>query len=360
MRNPYAKQPDYTRWKRAVAGVPAAEVDPVVDVPFRIFPSDRVATAGSCFAQHVSRALVGAGFCYLVTEKGPGTTGATAEGFGVYPARFGNVYTVRQLRQLFQRAYGLFEPLDVAWRTEAGHYLDPFRPRIQAEGFASEAALVEDREHHLASVRRMFEACDVLVFTLGLTEGWVSTRDGAVFPLAPGVTGAEGRDEWYRPVNFGVEEMSADLLAFVDDLRVVNSGVRLILTVSPVPLVATFEARHVLVSTVYSKSALRVVAEVVTRARDRIAYFPSYEIVTGPQSGNRFFAEDLREITPDGVDQVMRIFSRHFLSDGPSPDSREAAVDRRDEPTSRVDWSYLEELAGVICDEEAIDADPRS
>ena len=61
--------------------------------------------------------------------------------------------------------------------------------------------LLADRDHHLAMVRQMFEECDVFVFTLGLTEGWASSVDGAVYPLAPG-TVAEVRQQPLRISQF--------------------------------------------------------------------------------------------------------------------------------------------------------------
>lgn len=50
---------------------------------------------------------------------------------------------------------------------------------------------------------------------------------------------------------------------------------------SPVPLVATYETRHVLVSTTLSKSVLRIAADTCSTARDWVDYFPSYEFILG-------------------------------------------------------------------------------
>ncbi len=354
--NPYARQPDYAFWKRAVSGRPAQAVDPVTNVPFHIRRGDSVATAGSCFAQHISKTLAQNGFKYLVTENTPQTDGAVDENYGVFPARFGNVYTVRQLLQLLQRAYGLFAPVDSEWHTARGYYVDPFRPRIQRGGFKSAGDLRADRDAHLCAVREMFDQSDVFVFTLGLTEGWESTVDGAVFPLAPGVVGADVPTENYAFHNFTVSEMEVDLLAFIDLLRSINSAVKIILTVSPVALIATFEDRHVLVSTTYSKAALRVVAEVAIKARPGVAYFPSYEIITGPQARGQFFDEDLREVTPAGVETVMAIFLKHYLGSAETEsriDYRDAAAGDR---TARFDeGASMREVQRVICDENAID-----
>lgn len=313
--------------------------------PFVIGPADRVATAGSCFAQHIARTLRAQGFGYLVTETGPAD-----EGYGLYPARFGNIYTVRQLRQLFQRAYGLFEPADAAW-TVGERWLDPFRPTVHGDGLADRAAVAADREAHFEAVRAMFEQADVFIFTLGLTEAWTSLQDGAVVPLAPGVVGASEAASGYGFKNFTVQEATDDLLAFIDEARIINPALRIILTVSPVPLIATFEDRHVLAATTYSKSVLRVTAEAAMRAREGVVYFPSYEIVTGAHNRARFFEADLRNVAPDGVSSVMEIFSRHFLSGsgGEAPARsyvRPEASDRSAEHRA---------LAAVVCDEEAIE-----
>lgn len=353
MKNPYEAKPDYNFWRRSISGRSALDIDPVISTPFVISQSDSIATAGSCFAQHIARTLIARGMNYLVTEKSPGTPGAIDENYGVFPARFANIYTVRQLLQLFRRAYGLFEPVDRVWRDSNGRYIDPFRPRIQSDGFATPDQVEADREAHLDAVRTMFETCNVLVFTLGLTEGWESTADGAVFPVPPGVVTDDVPDSGYAFHNFTVAEMKADLLAFIHALRRVNPGVRLILTVSPVALVATYEDRHVLVSNTYSKAALRVTAEEVSREVPDCAYFPSYEIITSAAAGNGFLEEDLREVRPEGVAHVMSIFQRHFIDGeaGAPPPPRPAAAAA--DVAGMAD--RIRAAQRVICEEELLE-----
>lgn len=111
-----------------MAQTPADDVDPVVKPQFTLRREDQIATAGSCFAQHISRALQTKGFSYLITEPGE-----EERNYGVYPARFGNIYTARQLLQLFQRAFGLFAPAEAAWRS-GDRFVDPFRPQIEPRG----------------------------------------------------------------------------------------------------------------------------------------------------------------------------------------------------------------------------------
>jgi hypothetical protein len=120
-----------------------------------------------------------------------------------------------------------------------------------------------------------------------------------------------------------------------------------LLTVSPVPLIATYEDRHVLVSTTYSKSVLRVAADKLCRAFEGVDYFPSYELITGNFSGGRYFEPDLRSVNEMGVDHAMRLFLAHYASVPLLGGEVEAAV-----PQARKE--ELQQATAVVCDEEAI------
>jgi len=54
---------------------------------------------------------------------------------------------------------------------------------------------------------------------------------------------------------------------------------RILLTVSPVPLLATHTEKDVIVANCYSKSVLRTAAEHIATTHDHIDYYPSYESV---------------------------------------------------------------------------------
>lgn len=342
--NPYRDFADFHWWSKAVAAPDFAEVDPVVRAKFGIGRTDNIATAGSCFAQHIAKRLHASGYNYLVTEQAPvGTANPAAENYGVFSARFGNVYTARQLLQLFGRAYGTFSPAIDRWQLPDGRFVDPFRPRIGTEPFATASDLIASRDVHLAAVRQMVETLDLFVFTLGLTEAWQAADDGAVVPLAPGSLKAMVSVDSYVPHNFSVAEICDDLDRIVDTIRLHNQSARILLTVSPVPLIATFEDEHVLTATTYSKSVLRVAAGEAARKYDHVAYFPSYEIITGNFNRGRYYADDLREVREEGVNHVMRLFMRHYAQDGaPAQASNPIMADMR----AGMD---------IVCDEEEIE-----
>ncbi len=91
--------------------------------------------------------------------------------------------------------------------------------------------------------------------------------------------------------DLGVLDVIADLAETVDCIRSKNVDACFIFTVSPVPLIATMEDRSVLASTTYSKSVLRVAAEEIAARYEGVAYFPSYEVITGNHARGRYFAD---------------------------------------------------------------------
>jgi GSCFA family len=322
-QHPYQSLPDKAFWKRSVASVSPSAVDPVGRFGVRIDRETKVATAGSCFAQHIARHLRESGYRYYVTEAGHSLIRPSVllrNGYGLFSARYGNLYTARQLLQTFDRAFGRFAPSEPAWLADDGAVVDPFRPTVQPGGYVSLDEMLADRAQHLAAVRRMFETLDVFIFTLGLTECWRSRLDGAVFPLCPGVAGGQFDSERHEFYNQGVQDVIADMTRFTEQLARVNPKAQVILTVSPVPLAATAQpGAHVLSATTYSKSVLRVAAEVLTHQFAHVHYFPSYEIITGAASRGAYYAEDLRNVLEDGVSHVMRVFLAHATADESKP-----------------------------------------
>jgi hypothetical protein len=342
--HPYHGLPDCQFWRKSVESVPFSLMDPVVKSRLIINKSTRIVSAGSCFAQHITRELQGKGFNYFVTESAPANTPsevARQRSFGVFSARYGNIYTARQLSQLIKRAYSEFVPVDNAWESKSG-YADPFRPTIEPSGFQSIEELEASRELHLAAVRQMFESLDVFIFTLGLTEAWCSRQDGAAFPLAPGV--AAGKMDWrkYRFVNLSFAEVVEDLTFVLERLRQLNEKARVILTVSPVPLVATYEDQHVLVSNTYSKAVLRAAAGEIARRHEVVEYFPAYEIIAGHYNRGAYFDADARSVTSAGVEHVMRVFLKHYTG-----------VEEQAEGV--YSQSEIARMFDIICDEEQLD-----
>ena len=307
-RSPYSGLPNRAFWRGGMAG--ASLVPPDLYQPkFPITKESRVFTAGSCFAQHVGTAMKTAGISVIDAEptpRGMPTEVAKRHGYGIYSARFGNIYTVKQFRQMVDELTG--SPIEDAIWEKGGRYWDAMRPGVDARGLSSVEHVVELRAQHLQAVHAALTDADVIVFTLGLTEAWEHLATGTVYPTAPGTIAGTYDAETYGFVNYDVDDVLDEFRALDAAIRRINASAKWVLTVSPVPLAATASGDHVLPATVRSKSVLRVVCDTLSRDHDHIDYFPSYEIVTSPAHPNGAFEDDLRSVKPDVVAQIMAGF----------------------------------------------------
>lgn len=309
MSRPYDKTLKRRWWKSAVAGTTPETVEDLYRKRWEIDGESRIATAGSCFAQHIARHLRQNGFQIHDGEPAPfgmAPKSALTFSYGVYSCRYGNIYHARHLRQLVEEALSGRQRSDLVWETR-GRFRDAFRPTIEPDGLDSAEEVLAHRADHLRAVRRMLESASVFVFTFGLTEAWVDAGSGDVYPTFPGVFDTYDPDRHvFR--NFRTSEIVEDFLETRRLIHGVNPDMRFILTVSPVPLIATATDSHVLTATTASKSILRAAVQELYELCDDVDYFPSYEIISAPWSKGRFFEADQRNVTEDGVRAVMRVF----------------------------------------------------
>lgn len=347
--NPYVTLSDEHFWRRSISAVEKHSVDPMFEASFRISPEDKVATAGSCFAQHLSRALQQDGYNYYVTEAGEELpeNERINRNYGVYSARYGNIYTLRQLRQLLDEAFNGATAIDRVWQTANGGFVDPFRPSIEPRGLDSPEDVASSRRVLMKAVREMVQSMDVFVFTLGLTECWRNKADGWVYPIVPGAAGGDFNPDLHEFVNFDIATTMTDLKIAMEMIREINPDIRVVLTISPVPLIATYENRHVLVSTTYSKSVLRVAAGEFAERHDWVEYFPSYEIITGSFNCGSYYEPDFREVRPEGVAHVMRVVRSKLLENAGKGNTALKAA-------STSSW-ISRTAPELVCDEEALD-----
>lgn len=331
-----------------------------IDYPL-IKQGDKVASAGSCFASNLVPYLTRSGFTYLQTElRHPSFKQIPPEnlGYDKFSAAYGNIYTARQLLQLLRRSRSMFWPSEDRWITSDA-VIDPFRPGLKYYATSNKEFDLLTRQH-LKACLRVFSEADVFIFTLGLTEAWVSREDGAVFPACPGTVAGDFNPEKHLFKNFSVLEMTADLKDFIRELREINADVRIILTVSPVPLVATATANHVICASTYSKSALRVVAEEVSTELLGVTYFPAYEIVTGPQAPKEYFEDDRRNVSIAAVDQVMEVFlacceQKRESNSGLGPDK----INTPEPPKPNIEL-LSKKFADIECEELMVETKSRS
>ncbi|WP_350334371.1 GSCFA domain-containing protein [Coralliovum pocilloporae] len=305
-----------------------------------------IATAGSCFAQHITRHLRSNGYHIIDAEPAPnGLPRPLHEAFGysLYSGRYGNIYTTRQLRQLIEEAFS-DEPQDLLIWEKNGRFYDALRPNIEPDGFSSRQEVADARAYHLERLRALFLNVDLIVFTLGLTEAWVHKDTARVVPLAPGVVAGADQVHTYDFVNFSYQDVVSDFQAIMAVLREQRGrDLHYLLTVSPVPLTATASGNHVLAATTYSKSVLRAAAGFLSDKYENVDYFPSFEIITNPAARGVFFAANLRSVLDHGVQVVMKTF---FSAHPPGTEAMESVESH----------TGISSITDVQCDDEMLEA----
>ena len=348
--SPYADLPPRSFWKTGVAQSKPGQIRDLYLRKFEISATDRIATAGSCFAQHITGKLRASGYAVMDMEPAPPWLPeqvTLAHGYGQFSARYGNIYTARQLLQLAREAYGEFTPAQTAWERK-GRYHDAQRPSVDPRGVDTPDEVLALRLEHLKQVRRMFSAMDVFVFTLGLTEAWSNKAGDTVYPTAPGTIAGTYSEHEYAFQNFTFDQVRAHLQAFIQLIRAHNSDFRMILTVSPVPLTATASGHHVLTATLHSKSILRAVAGEMAQSSEFIDYFPSYELISSHVSRGALHEQNLRNVNAEGVAAAMQMFfSQHPVIDkhGARAFGEAQRVPEDDDAEARCDEELLEAFA---------------
>lgn len=287
------------------------------DLSLTINTTTKVSSFGSCFAQKIAGNLKARGINYLDYEKPPlGFTGNPKTlGYEMFSARTGNIYTTPQWLQLIRRALGV-EEVDNIYKTSLGEYILMTRPFIGS--FKTKKEAEHEEFNHLAAIRRVIADSQVMVFTLGLNEVWYDRPRGIYLPVAPGC--GWGQFKSARHVFKVVDSAEADTNIREAEflIREINPDIHMIYTISPVPLIATFQNMPILQATVLSKAVLRTAihdffsAEKIYSARRH--YFPSYEIITNPFEIINNFMADMRTISADGERRVMDEFFKAVQS----------------------------------------------
>jgi hypothetical protein len=156
--------------------------------------------------------------------------------------------------------------------------------------------------------------CRVVIITLGLVEVWRDKIANIFVNTTPIGESLHNHPDRYEvhvtnfAQNFANLEHIHSLLG-----QFGHPDVQVVVTVSPVPLMATFSTEDVVLANTYSKSLLRTVAQEWAAAHENVHYFPSYEIV---QNSDRAITweEDLRHVQGNVVKHIMNLFLEIYLN----------------------------------------------
>jgi hypothetical protein len=289
--------------------------------PISLFmPRDRFFTIGSCFAEEVRRALTARGITCLPDYSGVSFDPTTAKVDKLPQRQHMNYYNTFSIRQEIERTAGLWTQRDDDFWTlenrvfegrfvkpgDGTLYQDPYRRSTLAKSPEHLRAIVATINDAMANGMRSATA---FIITLGLTEVFVKVDDGRVANQFP----RWGSTESVTATKFHASSFAENLdnmVAAIETLRSINNA-PVVITVSPVPLHATFTDDDVVVANQRSKAILLAVAREICERYPHCHYFPSYEIVSS--TTGQTYEADGRHVRRTVVEQIIDAFAKAMI-----------------------------------------------
>lgn len=242
---------------------------------FHFYPSSKIVAHGSCFAQNIIHGLGRKqidGYCFRMGE--------------IVNSTFANLELIRWL---FGESQG---GLDYFWTN----------------------LLKEER----SVLRERYMGADVGIMTLGVSPCFFRKDDGQFAIASPSVsTAAFLKTHDFRTTT--VEENTKNIREIIQIVRRFNPSIHFVLTVSPVPLLATFEYDSPIQADCVSKSVLRVSVDSIVRGEaGSVTYFPAFEAIRwlGAYYEGAYGADDgtSRHVSEWAVDKVISAFIDRYYS----------------------------------------------
>lgn len=278
------------------------QIFPWVEPRFRIQENSRVFTIGSCFAREIEENLAGFDLPTMQLNvpkeivAGRSNSILNEYNVGSIAQRIDFTLTGRSTRTIL----GIHE-------SQSSGYID----LLLSKGTFStieDGLVFRDRIDH---IYRLLPVSDAVIITLGMTEVWFDNETGVYLNRLPSTKLMRDRGTRYEFRNFSVQGCYNVLAPALEALR--NTRARnIILTVSPVPLTATFEPNDCVIANAYSKSTLRAAVDMLRRDLPFVEYFPSYEIALS--GGLNSYQEDHIHIKPALVRSITNYFNHLFVA----------------------------------------------
>jgi hypothetical protein len=278
---------------------------------FRIEQGAKIFTIGSCFARTIERWLLARGFRIPMLDFAVPKTEWSARSNGIL-----NKYTPPNMLQVVRRAMVCdndWEAVDAETERLLFSSGNDLVIDLELMGFvpvSRQRAIERQREIHNIFVQA-FDS-DVVIITMGLVECWFHNNTGLAIQSAPATPSMLRAKEQFSFQLLDITEAYNAMAAMIKILMERGKpDKKILLTVSPIPLFATFTGMDVVIANSYGKNMLRTVAQQLYSEFDCVDYFPGYEIVQYSRSPNTWH-EDLIHVTEDIVRGVVTVMLENY------------------------------------------------
>jgi len=307
-----------TAWARL--GAPFFRPD--VAAGFSVSHDDEVFAIGSCFARGVEGALGQRGF--PVASLTRDFDGYPIAARGSHPMGFTNKYNPWSIANELEWAFEGGElPADAIVQLDEQRWVD-----LHATPIFEHAGREETLARHRTLTQLFGHArrCQVITITLGLIEAWYDRATG-LYTNANPPPSPDAADRFeLRVLSFADVMAALERIHALLDAHCLPSH-QVVVTVSPVPLEATFTGQDVVIANTHSKALLRTAAAEWCAQHEKLHYFPSFEIATNSDR-TLGWNRDGRHASHELVGHIMDVFVNAYAgaSDDGSPAAEPAAA----------------------------------
>ena len=265
---------------------------------FKLFPGEKIFTIGSCFARNIETALLNTGFDVPV-KNFKINDGEMPK--NISPTDILNEYNPGTILQRIELLVNQTDTnLKAVEMSEDGKYTDLLLHIYSEPVFIDR---LKERREEIRSLYNEILSSQPIVITLGLVECWFDSIDGCYLNKAPSKKNMDISPDRYSLHRMDSQDVLTRLTRAIELINSLDKK-KIIITVSPIPLEATFTDQPAVMANSYSKAVLRIVSEQLRSSFDNVDYFPSYEIVS---SGGVFnFYDDNTHITPEIVPNIIK------------------------------------------------------
>jgi len=317
----------------------------------RIGPGDKIISFGSCFASKIKTICKRLNLNYLHKEDLSihDTNKIRLEKVENFSLNYGNIYTSKHFLQLIKRTLNKDPSLPRVINDKENRKRNSFRPNVLS--YDNEVTLRKDDSNHLVNIYDAIKESSTLVFTLGLTEHWIDKATSLCLPQVPGCGLGDFDNHNFEFRNSELFEVVDEIIESIELLKTINKNLSVILSLSPVPLVATYTKVSAVEANIYSKSLLRqAIALVLKKDISKLFYFPSFEIMTNPHFLNLNFKNNKRTVSDYGLNLIIKQFNQKFVG-------IELGELNEFKPAQKIEVSFNGEDKNIFnpsCDEENI------
>ncbi len=248
--------------------------------PF-VTKQSNIVAFGSCFADNISYYLHDRGF--NIATKKDAVAHISRMGDGIV-----NTYAVLQQFEWAWNGKVPTQELWHGWKAETAGYDGAIRSATKA----------------------ILDKADVFIITLGLSEIWYDEPTGEVFWRAVPISKFDPRRHKFRVAT--QRENLENLRSIRNLIRGHRPNARVIFTISPIPLTATFRNMSAIVANEASKANLRSAIDELVAAYSETGmyYFPAYELAKC--CFNHQYMEERRHIHIHVIMFIMAMFERYY------------------------------------------------